>query len=392
MTTYDLVLSNAKIVTPRGVIEEGWVGIRDGVITAIEAGSRPNVSSAEVVHDLGGAWLGPGFIDMHVHGSDGVDFMDTDEDGLRKMARFFASRGVTSFLASTYTLAHQATLNALNLAKTVGERVAGGANIVGVYMEGPYLSPERKGAHRESLLRSIDRIELTEYLDTGVVRALVVAPELADSEWLIHELTRRGVTAVAGHTDGTYAHIEQAVHQGVTAITHTFNGMRGLHHREPGVAGAALLLDDVTCEVIADGAHIAPELFPLFWRMKGAHNIALITDANQSGGLPDGTYWNVDHNMEVIDGLARLPDGTITGSAKTFDYGFALFCKYAGVSFDEAWPAASSTPARMAGVLDRKGTVELGKDADLTVLSPDGTVLAATVCGEWLPTADFNVT
>ncbi|MEP6843218.1 MAG: N-acetylglucosamine-6-phosphate deacetylase, partial [Pseudolysinimonas sp.] len=296
--------------------------------------------------------------------------------------------GVTSFLVGTVTRERERILDTLRLVKTTGERVEGGANILGVYMEGPFLSHEKRGAHRENLLRAIDRDEVAEYLDTGVVRALVVAPELTDADWLIHELARRGISAVAGHTNASYAQIAHGMEQGVTAVTHTFNGMRGIHHREPGAAGAALLLDDLTCEVIADGMHVAPELMPLFWRMKGADKIALITDASQAGGLPDGTYRSGDRDVVVTDGVGRLPDGTISSSAKTFDYDFRLFCRSVGASFDQAWPAASGTPARIAGVYERKGSIEVGKDADFTVLSDDGAVVATVVNGEWLTTGD----
>ena len=385
MTAFDVIFKDARVVTPSGVVDNGWVGVSEGKIAAVEEGIVPESASAPSSHSFNGAWLGPGFIDIHVHGSDGVDVMETDEDGLRKLARFFARHGVTSFLVGTYTLERKRILETLRLVEKTGERVTGGANILGVYMEGPFLNPEKKGAHRENLLRAIDREEVAEYLDTGVVRALVVAPELADADWLMHELGRRGITAVAGHTNATYSQIEHGMEQGVTAITHTFNGMRGLHHREPGAAGAALLLDGLTCELIADGMHIAPELMPLFWRMKGPDKIALITDANQAGGLPDGKYKSVDRDIVVKDGVGRLPDGTISSSAKTYDYDFALFCRYAGVSFDEAWPAASSTPARIAGVNDSKGSIEVGKDADITVLSDDGTLVGTAVSGEWLP-------
>jgi N-acetylglucosamine-6-phosphate deacetylase len=385
VTEFDVIYRDARVVTPSGVIDNGWVGVRDGKIGAVEKGALPESVNSSETHDLRGAWLGPGFIDIHVHGSDGVDVMETDEEGLRKLARFFAKHGVTSFLVGTYTLEHEPTMESLRLVKKTGERVDGGANIVGVYMEGPFLNPEKKGAHREDLLRPIDRKEVLEFLDTGVVRALVVAPELADADWLIHELTRRGITAVAGHTNATYDEIKHGMEQGVTAITHTFNGMRGLHHREPGAAGAALLLDGLICELISDGLHIAPELMPLFWRMKGAGAIALITDASQAGGLPDGIYRSGDRKVEVKGGVGRLPDGTISSSAKTYDYDFALFCRYAGVTFDQAWPAASSTPARIAGVQDRKGSVEVGKDADFAVLDRDGAVVGTAVGGAWLP-------
>ena len=390
MTTYDLILADARIVTPTGVIERGWVGVTDGVIAAIEAGGCSE--QATDIRTLDGAWLGPGFIDVHVHGSMGIDVMDTDEDGLHTLSRFFAGHGVTSYLVGTYTQDRDRTVQALQVIGNVVGQVSGGASILGVYMEGPFLNPLRKGAHNEQILRPIDRDEVRQYLDTGIVRAIAFAPELPNGEWLIRELVGRGITAVAGHTDGTYEQIAQAQRDGVTSITHAFNGMRGLHHREPGTAGAALLLDGLVCEVISDGVHIAPELMKLFWRMKGPHGIALITDAGPFGGLPDGHYSSHDKELEIDGGVGRLPNGTISSSAKTYDYDFALFCRYAGVSFDEAWPAASAVPARIAGVADRKGTLELGKDADLVVLDTAGAVIATVACGEWIVGANRDST
>ena len=312
VTDFDAIFADARTVTPSGLIENGWVGVASGKIAAVEAGTPPTGSSGSSPHILDGAWLGPGFIDIHVHGSDGVDVMNTDEDGLRKLARFFARHGVTSFLVGTVTLDREHILNTLRMVKRTGEPVQGGASIIGAYMEGPFLSPERKGAHRTRHLRPIDREEVSAYLDTGIVRAMVVAPELADADWLIRELGRRGVTALAGHTDATYSQIEHAMEEGVSAITHTFNGMRGIHHREPGTAGAALLLDDLSCELIADGIHVVPELMPMFWRMKGPDKIALVTDANLAGGLPDGTYTSGDRDIAVSGGVGRLSDGTIS--------------------------------------------------------------------------------
>ncbi len=380
--TYDLIIADAKIVVPGTTIEHGWIGVAGGVIAAIEPGDAPD--GANEVRRLGGAWLGPGFIDIHVHGSVGIDVMETDEAGLRRLSRFFATRGVTSYLVGTYTLDHQRTLHSL---ETVGKalgRVTNGASILGVYMEGPYLNPLRKGAHRESLLRAIDRDELEEYLQAGVVRAVAFAPELPDADWLARRLVEEGISAVAGHTDATYEEMRSAQEAGVGSVTHVFNGMRGIHHREPGAAGAALLLDSLVCEVICDGTHVAPQLMKLFWRMKGAHGIALITDAGPFGGRPDGVYEAFDREVTIEGGVGRLDDGTISSSAKTFDHDFALFSRMTDAPFDEIWPAASSVPARLAGVADRKGTVEVGKDADLVVLDEAGVVLGTFVCGEWV--------
>jgi N-acetylglucosamine-6-phosphate deacetylase len=382
VTAFDLVLDDATVVTPGGALENSWVGVTGGVIAAI--GSGPFTESAEKVHQLDGAWLGPGFIDVHTHGSVGIDVMDTDAEGLRTLARFFATKGVTSFLVGTTTHDHADTLRALGVITEAQGAVDGGADILGAYMEGPYLNPLRKGAHPVDLLKPIDRAEIGEYLASGVVRAVALAPELADADWLIGELVGRGITAVAGHTDATFAQLERAQQLGVSAVTHAFNGMRGLHHREPGAAGAALILDGIACEVIADGVHLAPELLPLFWRMKGARRIALITDAGSFGGMPDGTYESHGRPLEVENGVGRLPDGTIASSAKTFDHNFVLFCERTGARFDEAWPAASETAAHIAGVADRKGTIELGKDADFAVLTAEGRVVASVVGGRWI--------
>lgn len=380
---FDLVLADARIVTPRGVIERGWVGVKDGRIGAIQPGAAPG--DAGEVHRLQGAWLGPGFIDVHFHGSIGVDVMDTDEDGLARLARFAAGCGVTSFLVGTYTSDHERTLRTLELVSKVLGRVPGGASILGVYMEGPFLNPLRKGMQDERHLRPINREQALQYLDTGVVRAVVLAPELPDAGWLIGEAVDRGITAVAGHTDASFAEVEAAVQAGVTAVTHAFNGMRGLHHREPGAAGASLLLDELTCEVISDGVHIAPEVIPMFWRMKGARSIALVTDAGSFGGMADGVYTAfVDRQVTIEHGVGRLADGTICSSARTYDFDFALFSKMTGAPFDEIWPAASEVPARIAGCPTRKGTLEVGKDADLVVLAEDGTVEATMALGQWI--------
>lgn len=382
MSTYDLVLDNARVVSPSGTIEGGWVGVSNGVIAAVGTGAF--AGTAGETHPLGGAWLGPGFIDVHTHGSVGIDVMNTDAEGLRSLSRFFATRGVTSFLVGTTTHDHAQTLNALRLIEQVVGAVEGGASILGAYMEGPFLNPVRKGAHKEELLRSIDRDDIREYLATGVVRAIAFAPELPDADWLIAELVSAGLSAIAGHTDATFAQIARAQSEGVSAVTHVFNGMRGLHHREPGTAGAALLLDGLVCEVISDGVHLAPELMPLFWRMKGAQGIALITDAGFFGGMPDGVYDTPTGTLLVEGGVGRQPNGTISSSAKTFDHNFALFCRQTGAAFDEVWPAASEVPARVAGVADRKGTIEVGKDADFVVLDDEGGVIATVVGGAWL--------
>lgn len=382
MTSIDLLLSGARLVSAGGTLEPGWATVSHGVITGYGSGEPPTRDAA-AVRELDRAWLGPGFIDIHIHGSVGVDIMAADADGIRRLARFLASRGVTSFLATTYTMDHELTMDVLRRIVDIGESIDGGANLLGSYMEGPYVNPARRGAHREHLVRSVDRNEVRDYLELGIVRAMAFAPELDEQQWLLHELVRRGVTPIAGHTDATFAQLQQAVAAGVVATTHTFNGMRGIHHREPGAAGAALILDELVCEVISDGVHLAPELMTLFWRAKGPSRLALVTDAGIAGGLPDGLYHTLDRDVTVVNGVGVLADGTISSSAGTFDEDFRRFCEWTGATFAEAWPVASAVPARLAGVGQHKGVIDVGMDADLVVLDDNGRVLATVIGGTW---------
>lgn len=382
MKKFDLILQDAMVVTPTGVIANGWVGVNGGRISAIERGLC--VEEATAVRSVHGGWLGPGFIDVHTHGSAGISIAEASAKDLRELSRFFVRHGVTSFLAGISTRDQTQTKAALNTISSVVGRVSEGSNILGAYMEGPFLNPLRKGAHREDLLRAIDPAEVNLYLATPMVKAMVIAPELAHGSWLIEMLCTHDITAIGGHSNASFTQIQEARKAGLTAIAHTFNGMRGIHQREPGVVGAALLLDGLICEVIADGVHVAPELLNLIWKMKGPNQIALITDAGPFGGMADGTYIGTEFEIMVENGVGRLKDGTISGSAHTFDHNFRLFCSAIGVSFAEAWPTVSETPAKIAGVSDRKGSIRIGMDADLVILNSAGVVEASVVSGDWV--------
>lgn len=388
MSDRDLLFYNSQLVTPNRTLRPGWLLVNNGIITDFGLGepNRGDQSTTEI--DLDGAWLGPGFIDIHTHGSAGVDVMHCEADDLHKLSEFFVTQGVTSYLAGTYTLDHLHTLAALERIGTVASEPTDGSNLLGAYMEGPYLSVKRRGAHRTRYLRAVSPDEVEEYLETGAVRAMVVAPEVDGADWLIEQLKARKISAVAGHTDATYQQIARATDQGVRCVTHLFNGMRGIHHREPGAAGAALLLDTIICEVIADGNHVSSQILDLIWRMKGASSIALITDAGIAGGLPDGEYRTGDRTVNIVDGTGYLQDGTISSSARTYIQNFKTFCKAVGVSFDRAWECASQVPAKIAGVDQRKGSIEIGKDADLVALSTAGSVLAVVVGGRLMELAN----
>lgn len=380
----DLVLCDARVVTPSGTIPRGWLAVTGERIAGLGDGEPP---PAKAVVRLGGAWLGPGFIDVHLHGSYGVDTAVDDGDALRVLSRRLAQGGVTAFLAGVSTRSATETLAAVERI-TAAAGTGTGATLLGAYLEGPFLSRARRGAHPETQLRPVDPIEIEALVSTGGVRVVLLAPELPGADDAIRLLRARGITAIAGHTDATAAEFAAGVAAGVTAAGHVFNGMRGLHHREPGAVGAALTTDGVVCEVIADGVHVAPELLRLLWRLKGPEGIALITDSGAYAGLPDGRHRIHGEQLIVADGAGRRPDGTLTGSALPYAAHFRAFARACGVSFDELWPIAASTPARLAGVAERTGSIEIGKDADLVALDRSGSVRASVVRGRRMPFAE----
>jgi N-acetylglucosamine-6-phosphate deacetylase len=296
----------------------------------------------------------PGFIDLHVHGALGVDVLDADPEGLRRMARFFAGHGVTAWLPSTMTASGPDTERALEAVRAVAGPVDGGATVLGAYLEGPYLNPAKAGAQDPAHIRPADRAEAARLLDPGVARVLVLAPEIEENRWLIAEAIVRGVTVSAGHTDATYDQALQAVEDGVRHVTHAFNAMRSLGHREPGLLGAALVLPELRCELIADNVHVHPA----------------VSDALRATGLPDGAYTVGDRPAFSMDGAIRLGDGTLAGSVLTLDRALHNLQAATGRPLAELWPTASRNAAQAIGIDDAKGTLEPGKDADLVLLDP----------------------
>ncbi|HLS15473.1 MAG TPA: N-acetylglucosamine-6-phosphate deacetylase [Beutenbergiaceae bacterium] len=371
----DLLLIRGRVITATGTLTDGWVHISRGRIQQIGNGEPVRAASRNTrTVDVQGAWVGPGFIDVHVHGGGGYEVMDAAPHSLVGLATFLARHGVTSFLPTTFTASAGETLAALeHIARHLGP-VPGGARVLGAHMEGPYLSEFRRGAHRKEFLQHPDTAQMGTYLATGVVRKVTLAPELEGAAGLIQQLREHQITVSAGHTDATYDQTRQAAAAGVRQVTHIFNAMRGLHHREPGAAGAALALDTMSCEVIADGVHLDPAVLRLIHRAKGTAAVILVSDAGKAAGLPEGRYQRAGRTMVAQDGALRLPDGTLGGSTGTLDASLRNYCAATGLSLDQAWCTVSTNPAKSIGIADRTGTIAIGKDADLTVLSAEGHV------------------
>ena len=369
--TARLLVSGARVLTPGGEWPRGWIAVEGRRIAAMGQGEPPpDIGTGADLLAADGLVAMPGFIDLHAHGAVGVDVMDADPDGLRRMARFFAGHGVTAWLAATMTASGPDTERALEAVRAVAGPVEGGATILGAYLEGPYLNPERAGAQDAALIRPADRAEAARLLDLGVARVLVVAPEVEQNRWLIAEAAARGLTMSAGHTDATYDQALQAVEDGVRHVTHVFNALRPLGHREPGLLGAALVVPELRCELVADNVHVHPAAMRLLALAKGPGGVVLVSDSMRATGLPEGAYTVGDRPAFSMDGAIRLADGTLAGSVLTLDRALHNLQAATGRPLAELWPAASRNAAQAIGADDAKGTLEPGKDADLVLLDP----------------------
>ena len=374
-----LVLRGGRVVTPDGV-RSADVVVRAGRIAAIEA----NGHGAEMV-ELAGRWVLPGFIDVHVHGGGGAQCNSADAADIQQVARFHAQHGTTSLLATTVAAPIDELLAALGAIRgAAAAPETGAAEVLGAHLEGPFLSPRWPGAMDSAHFLAPDRAILDRLLADGAVRMVTLAPELPGAKELVRVLARADVVASLGHTDASYAQVAEAVAAGARSVTHAFNAMRPLHHRRPGVLGAALDLEALACEVICDGVHVDPAVVRLLQHAKGEARTLLVTDAIEAAGLPDGEYRLGERPISVRGGRATLVGcDTIAGSTLTMDRALRNVVAFCDVDVEAAARMASTTPAQLLGIADRKGTVAPGRDADLVVLDPDLSLAGVLVRGAW---------
>lgn len=375
-----LLIHNAQIITPTTVWPRGWLLCQDGRIDRIGSGDMPSFEGAETI-DAGGHTLLPGFVDIHVHGGVGHEVMDAQPNTIAELAKFYAQHGCTSFLATTWTDTRERIVAALRNAAIHAGSQENGATMLGVHLEGPYLNPAKCGAQSATQIRRAARDEALEFLDLGVIRLLALAPEYDENHWLIHECARRGIAVSAAHTNATYDQIRAAIGMGLRQTTHTYNAMTGLHHRDPGTLGAALSSPELRCELIADNIHVHPAAMSILYHAKGPDGVILITDAVRGAGMPDGEYPIDDRITIVRDGAVRLPDGTLAGSTLTMERALRNLLTATGRPLSEVWQASSLNPARAVGASARKGSLEVGKDADLVLVDGDLNVLLTVVEG-----------
>lgn len=375
--TRTILLTNGTLVTPEGIIEKGEMFIENGLIQEIGTSLK---RQADQQIDAHGGYVLPGFIDMHIHGASGADVMDATEEALKTMAGVLPREGTTSFLATSMTQAPEAIEAALKNAAAFTTS-AGQANMIGVHLEGPFVSPKRAGAQPIEHICPPDaeQFDAWQQAAEGKIRMVTLAPEEPNGLSFIQKLAAEGIVASMGHTDATIAQMEEAAQAGAVQATHLYNQMSPFHHREPGAIGGALLIDDIYAEVIADFIHSHPKAVELAYRVKGADRLILITDAMRAKGLEPGEYDLGGQPVHVTEADARLSDGTLAGSILTMEHAVKNVVRTLGIGPLEVAKISSGNAARQLG-LTKKGSLSAGNDADVVILDKEWTVMH-TICG-----------
>jgi N-acetylglucosamine-6-phosphate deacetylase len=381
------VIHNGEVITPRERYRGGVV-LNHRRIEAVFRGKAPLGLPADgtVFLDAGGHWIMPGFIDIHLHGGLGADFNNAEAGEVIRALQFHAARGgATTLLPAVITDAWTRTKSALEVISRVKREITA-PEIPGVHLEGPFISPAYKGAHpAEHLLLPLPGL-LEKYCETAgsELAMITLAPELPGGLEAVSFFARRGVVAALGHSGAGYEQVREAAARGLSHVIHTYSGMAGFHHRRPGTLGAALTLDQLSAEIIADGIHTHPAAVKLLYRAKGPNRVVLVTDASPAAGLEKGEVTLGGQKVLLREGASRLADGTLAGSALTMNRALAGAVEMAGIALEEAVASATLSPARVLGLEARKGSLEAGKDADVVVLNRSFEVLLAVSRGEIL--------
>jgi N-acetylglucosamine-6-phosphate deacetylase len=387
-----LAFTAGRLLTPTDAVEHPLVLVEQGRVVDISTRSSRQVPAGVSTSDFGHSVIAPGYVDLHIHGSAGYDVMDDTAEALPAIEQLLARHGVTSYFPTTVTSPMDRTLRALErLADAIEKRERNNADgkiralPLGIHLEGPFISHARRGVHPpENLLApTLALFERFWQAARGRIRMMTIAPELADALEVIAEAARRGVCVSLGHSDADFAAAERGIAAGARHATHTFNAMRPLDHRSPGILGAVLTDRRVSADIIADGVHLDPAIVKLFADAKGLEQTVLITDAISATGMPEGRYRLGSFEVDVRDGKCMV-DGKLAGSVLTMDSAVRNLSRFAEWDLPRAVAAASQNPARVARIAN-KGVLAVGADADFVVLNSEGEVLRTFVGGMECP-------
>ncbi|TQK62592.1 N-acetylglucosamine-6-phosphate deacetylase [Brevibacillus sp. AG162] len=365
-------------------LHNGLVVVGNGMIIYVGKADEYGKALPDHVVTVEDGWICPGFVDMHMHGIDGYDTMDGTPESLQAISTALARHGVTSFLATTMTAPYDQLEQVLVTIAHNSREGLPGAQAIGIHLEGPWINPRYKGAQKEEniAIPKLDAVQKLYGLSEGLIKVVTIAPEQPEALEAIAWLKERGVIVSAGHTGATFAQATEAVDAGVRHFTHCFNAMTGLHHREPGVVGAAMYHEQLSTELIADGIHVHPAVMKILYRVKTAERLALVSDSMRAAAMGEGTYDLGGQEVHVHDNQAKLADGTLAGSILTLNRAVGNMVTLSGVSLPDAVDMASLTPASILGFGERKGRLAAGYDADITVLNTQFDVTMTFVAGK----------
>ena len=374
-----------RLISSGGVVEYPLVSIADGRVSRIESLRAQDHAQITATHHFPEATLVPAYVDVHIHGCAGHDVMEATPEALDAIGSYLAGRGVGAYFPTTVTSGREETLRSLaGLASQIGRgtKAGHGATPLGIHLEGPFLSHLKRGVHTEALLEepSIALFDRFWQAAEGKICLMTIAPELPGATELIAHATALGVRCSMGHSDAEVCEAEAGYLAGARSATHTFNAMRSIDHREPGLAAYVLDKRSLFAEIICDGIHVDPLMVRLFLKAKDEDHIILVTDGMSATGMPDGTYMLGDMVVQVRDGRCTS-DGTLAGSVLTLDRGVQNLMKFTGASLTTAVAAASSNPSQLVGIEDEWGSIGTGREANITVLSPEAEVIQTFLAG-----------
>lgn len=354
------VLINDKIIKTNLIIKDG----RIEKIGNIECSGLIELDDSKIIV--------PGFIDQHVHGSNGSDIMDATKNALNNIACSLAKEGITAFLATTTT---QSDVNIektlISIKEYINEDNKLGSKVLGIHLEGPFINEKYKGAQLEEYITkpNLNKFKHYEKISGNNIRVVSLAPEIEDGVNLIKYLKTKNINISLGHTNASYDDVRKAINEGANSVTHTYNGMRSIHHREIGIAGSSLLFNELFCEIIVDGIHVSIPALQLLFKNKPSDKIILITDALRYKNMPDGKYNELGNQIIIVkNGEARLEDGTLAGSTLKINDAIKNTMNFLGTSFEETIKYVTENPAKNLGVFHEMGSIEEGKFANLVIV------------------------
>ena len=383
----EILILGGRVYTSRIVLSPGWVHIRGGTIQDVQPGDPPpSLTRRKVmkVVDVAGRIVAPGLIDLHVHGAGGGDVGDAAPASIAKISKVLARFGVTGFLASVYPASRRRMLDQIRAARQAVAAGPPGAAVIGVHLEGPYLNRRRKGALSGRHLRDPDIDEMQTFIKEGegLVRMMTIAPELPGAIDMVKLCREQHIRTAVGHSDASHEQMIAGIAAGISHVTHAFNALRRTHHRDPGVMGTVLTVDEVSLEMIVDFVHLHPRVVELLLITKPHDRLVLVSDALRVTGLRGRQFLADRKEVRIVDAVARQADGTIAGSVLTLNRAIANVVSLNRATFNAALKMATLVPARCIHIEDRKGCLIHDKDADIAVFDDDMTCVLTLVRGK----------